>query len=91
VECVFVNLSEVSASRTGKALHSPDLCDACSQKAADEVFVALQLRLDHNKRKVCLGIGIARHHLDLVDLLLDALTDALEGAIAGPSGRRTVS
>ena len=62
-----------------------DLGDARAQVAAHQVAVALELGLDHDQGEVGLGVRVARHLLDLFDLVLDVVVDALEEAIGGPA------
>jgi len=70
-------------------------CTTClgyarAQVTSDEIFVPLQLRLDHDEGEVGLGIHVPRHLFDLFDLLLYALRDALEDAVGRPAARNRV-
>ena len=69
-----------------------DLGNPGSQVAPHDELVALKLGLDDNQGKIGLGVHVARHLLDLLNLLLDTLIYALEEALrlrrpAGSSGK----
>lgn len=74
-----------------RARSQAHLCYSCAQVTADDVLVALQFGLDDNQGEVGLGVHVAGHVLDLLDLGLDTLVDALEDAIRGPPTRSKVS
>ena len=61
------------------------LGDARAEIAAHEVLEALELGLDDDEGEVRLGVHVARHVLDLVDLALDAVVDALKEAMGRPA------
>jgi hypothetical protein len=62
----------------------PYLCYPCSKKATYNVLVPLELRLHYNEGKVGLGVHVAGHFLDLLDLRLYPIVDALKQAIFRP-------
>lgn len=68
--------------------HMTYLSYTSSQVTPHQVLIPLKLGLYNDQSKVGLGIHIARHFLDFLDLLLDALVYALEQAVDRPTIRR---
>lgn len=68
-----------------------DLSYAGAQVAPDEELEALELCLDDDEGEVGLWVHVSGHVLDLFDLALYAVVDALEEAVARPSGVLGVS
>lgn len=57
------------------------------QIASDEELVALQLSLDDDEGEIGLGVHVASQILDLLNLSLDPVIDALKEAILRPTRR----
>ena len=94
VECVLIDLetmveylvSDAGSERPRGTMWSSMgyLGHSCAKIASKEKLVPLQFSLDYDEGKVCFGVHVARHLLDGLYLLFDALVDALEQAIDGP-------
>ena len=79
----FITISQLLPD-TGRFSCS-NLGNPRAQIASHQILVSLQLSLNYDQGKVCLGIHVARHLLDFLDLGLDPLVDALEQAVRRPS------
>lgn len=61
------------------------LSDPRSQETSNKIFPPLKLRLNDNQPKISFRIHISRHLLDPLYLSLDALIDAFNEIVGGPS------
>ena len=64
-----------------------DLGYSGPQVATHEELIPFQLRLEDDQREVGLGVHVARHLLDFLDLLLDMVVDAVEEPVGWPADR----
>lgn len=60
------------------------LCYPGTQVATHKVLVALQFGLNNDQGEIGLRVHVAGHLLNLLDLCLDALVNALKEAIGWP-------
>ena len=83
-----LHLGETSTEGVGREVMecmAVYLGQTSAQVAAHQILEALELSLDDDEGEVGLGIHVARHLLDTLDLALDIIIDALKQAIRGPA------
>lgn len=91
MQSMFINLTSDRSANRRRGMAAVDyfeyLGNPRAQVASHEIFESFELCLYDDEGKIGLWVHVARHLLDPLDLLLDAVVDALEETIGGPAAR----